>query len=93
MRYKLDGSCDRGEVDRHNTEQLRAYLDEAGIEWKNTNYIYGDRYTTEFKVGDIGFSISEFGNGSLNLHTHCDEQMDVEDVLPIIDAIRGVQHG
>jgi hypothetical protein len=92
MRYKLDGSCDKGEVDRHNTEQLRAYLDEAGIEWKDTHYIYGDRYSTEFKVGDIRFSISEFDNGSLKLFANCEEEMDVEEVLSIISAIREVQH-
>ena len=92
MRDKLDGSCDKGEVDRHNTEQLRACLDEAGIKWKNINY-YGDRYTTEFRVGDLRFSVSEFENGLLKFYVSGEKQMNVEDVLPIIDAIRGVQHG
>ena len=93
MRDKLDGSCDRGELDKHSTEQLRAYLDEAGIEWKDINYVYGVHCSTEFKVGDVSFSISEFNNGALGFFANCDEKMDVEDVLPIIDAIREVQHG
>lgn len=93
MRDKLDGSCDRGEVDKHSTEQLRAYLDEADIEWRDIHYIYGAHCSTDFKVGAVRFSISEFNNGLLGFFANCDEKMNVEDVLPIIDAIRGMQHG
>lgn len=85
MRDRLDGSCEMGEVDRRHIEELQAWLDANGIEWT-----YVSAYdTTRITLGRIELRIKENGNGSLNFFAECYKELKSEDVIPIIDAIRG----